>query len=57
MALKWVVLGYAAAAEAIMVILLTMPGLDGLRRGLIAVARKLLKPFLAIRDERFRNRV
>ncbi|KAK3221932.1 hypothetical protein Dsin_008957 [Dipteronia sinensis] len=36
MALEWVVLGYAAAAEAIMVLLLTIPGLDGLRRGLIA---------------------
>ncbi|CDY16949.1 BnaC09g40760D [Brassica napus] len=32
MALEWVVLGYAAAAEAVMVILLMMPGLDGLRR-------------------------
>ncbi|WZZ91027.1 hypothetical protein YC2023_119606 [Brassica napus] len=28
MALEWVVLGYAAAAEAVMVILLMMPGLD-----------------------------
>ncbi|KNA04682.1 hypothetical protein SOVF_197160 [Spinacia oleracea] len=48
MALEWVVLGYAAAAEAIMVILLTLPGLDGLRKGLIAVTRNLLKPFLSI---------
>lgn len=48
MALEWVVLGYAAAAEAIMVILLTMPGLDALRKGLIAVTRNLLKPFLSI---------
>ncbi|CAE6105782.1 unnamed protein product [Arabidopsis arenosa] len=48
MALEWVVLGYAAAAEAIMVILLTMPGLDALRKGLVAVTRNLLKPFLSI---------
>ncbi|KAA8541391.1 hypothetical protein F0562_025339 [Nyssa sinensis] len=31
MALEWVVIGYAAGAEAIMVLLLTMPGLDRLR--------------------------
>lgn len=48
MALEWVVLGYAAAAEAIMVLLLTLPGLDGLRKGLIAVTRNLLKPFLSV---------
>ncbi|KAF8389960.1 hypothetical protein HHK36_024480 [Tetracentron sinense] len=48
MALEWVVLGYAAAAEAIMVILLTLPGLDRLRKGLIAVTRNLLKPFLSV---------
>ena len=48
MALEWVVLGYAAAAEAIMVLLLTLPGLDALRKGLIAVTRNLLKPFLSV---------
>ncbi|CAK9172258.1 unnamed protein product [Ilex paraguariensis] len=48
MALEWVVLGYAAAAEAIMVLLLTLPGIDGLRRGLISITRNLLKPFLAV---------
>ncbi|XP_010558658.1 PREDICTED: uncharacterized protein LOC104827222 [Tarenaya hassleriana] len=48
MALEWVVLGYAAAAEAIMVVLLTLPGLDGLRKGLVAVTRNLLKPFLSV---------
>ncbi|GAB2296948.1 hypothetical protein Dimus_031051 [Dionaea muscipula] len=48
MALEWVVLGYAAFAEAIMVVLLTLPGLDGLRKGLIAVTRNLLKPFLSV---------
>ncbi|XP_074324728.1 uncharacterized protein LOC141661622 [Apium graveolens] len=48
MALEWVILGYAAAAEAVMVLLLTIPGLDGLRKGLVAVTRNLLKPFLSI---------
>ena len=48
MALEWVVLGYAAGAEAIMVVLLTLPGLDGLRKGLVAVTRNLLKPFLSV---------
>ncbi|MED6171287.1 hypothetical protein PIB30_039359 [Stylosanthes scabra] len=48
MALEWLVLGYAAAAEAIMVLLLIIPGLDGLRRGLIAVTCNLLKPFLSM---------
>ncbi|KAM0058684.1 putative B-cell receptor-associated protein [Helianthus debilis subsp. tardiflorus] len=48
MALEWVVLGYAAAAEAIMVLLLTIPGLGPLRKGLVAVIRNLLKPFLSI---------
>ncbi|OIT22760.1 PREDICTED: uncharacterized protein LOC109217176 [Nicotiana attenuata] len=48
MALEWVVLGYAAAAEAIMLLLLTIPGLDPLRKGLITVTRNLLKPFLSI---------
>ncbi|KAA8532517.1 hypothetical protein F0562_032667 [Nyssa sinensis] len=32
MALEWVVLGYAAGAEAIMVLLLTLPGLGRLRK-------------------------
>ncbi|KAK6927832.1 hypothetical protein RJ641_006423 [Dillenia turbinata] len=48
MALEWVVLGYAAGAEAIMLLLLTLPGLDGIRKGLIVVTRNLLKPFLSI---------
>ncbi|KAL0396435.1 UNVERIFIED_CONTAM: hypothetical protein Scaly_0091900 [Sesamum calycinum] len=48
MALEWVVLGYAAGAEAIMLLLLTVPGLDPLRKGLITVTRSLLKPFLSV---------
>ncbi|XP_016439217.1 uncharacterized protein LOC107765122 [Nicotiana tabacum] len=48
MALEWVVLGYAAAAEVVMVILLTLPGTYPLRKGLISVTRNLLKPFLSV---------
>ncbi|EPS58202.1 erwinia induced protein 2, partial [Genlisea aurea] len=48
MALEWVVLSYAAAAEAIMLLLLTVPGLDAIRKGLISVTRSLLKPFLSV---------
>ncbi|KAK7320067.1 hypothetical protein RJT34_04797 [Clitoria ternatea] len=48
MALEWVVLGYAAGAEAVMVLLLTIPGLDALRKGLVTVTRNLLKPFMSV---------
>ncbi|KAI3946471.1 hypothetical protein MKX01_017687 [Papaver californicum] len=48
MALEWVVLGYAAGAEVVMLLLLTLPGLGGLRKGLLAVTRNILKPFLSI---------
>ncbi|KAJ3677427.1 hypothetical protein LUZ60_003151 [Juncus effusus] len=48
MALEWVVLGYAAGAEAIMLLFLTLPGLDAIRRGLISVVRSALKPMLSI---------
>ncbi|XP_074586831.1 uncharacterized protein LOC141842699 [Curcuma longa] len=48
MALEWVVLGYAAGAEAIMLLFLTLPGLDSIRRGLIAVVRSALKPLLSV---------
>lgn len=48
MALEWVVLGYAAAAEVVMLLLLTLPGLDPLRKGLISATRALLRPFLSV---------
>lgn len=48
MALEWVMLGYAAAAEAVMLLLLTLPGLDPLRKGLLSVTKALLRPFLSI---------
>lgn len=48
MALEWVMLGYTAGAEAIMLLLLTLPGLHGLRKGLISVTRSALKPLLSV---------
>ncbi|VFQ88126.1 unnamed protein product [Cuscuta campestris] len=48
MALEWVVLGYAAGAEAIMVLLLTLPGLNPIRKGLISVTQSMLKPLSSI---------
>ncbi|WKA07964.1 hypothetical protein VitviT2T_025732 [Vitis vinifera] len=49
MALEWVVLGYAAGAEAIMLLLLTLPQpINPLRKGLISVTKALLKPFLSV---------
>lgn len=48
MALEWVILGYAAGAEVVMLLLLTLPGIGRLRKGLISVTRNLLKPFLTI---------
>ncbi|KAG6481341.1 uncharacterized protein LOC122017896 [Zingiber officinale] len=48
MALEWVVLGYAAGAEAIMLLFLTLPFLDSIRRGLIAVVHSALKPLLSV---------
>lgn len=48
MALEWAALGAVTAAEALILLLLTMPGLTGMRRGLIAVARTALQPLLAV---------
>ncbi|KAJ0981274.1 hypothetical protein J5N97_009529 [Dioscorea zingiberensis] len=48
MALEWVVLGYAAAAEAVMLLVITLPGLGRLRKGLIIVVRPILKPLLSV---------
>ena len=49
MALEWVVIGYAAGAEAIMLILLTLPqSINPLRKGLISATKALLKPFLSV---------
>ncbi|XP_020592889.1 uncharacterized protein LOC110033306 [Phalaenopsis equestris] len=48
MALEWVVLGCAAGAEAVMLLLLTLPGLNRLRPVLVTVIRNALKPMLSV---------
>ena len=48
MALEWVLLTYAVGAEAILLLIITMPGLQRLRKGVIAVARSFLQPLMAI---------
>nr|DAD41743.1 TPA_asm: hypothetical protein HUJ06_016066 [Nelumbo nucifera] len=48
MVLEWAVLGYVAAAEAIMLLLLTLLGIDRLQKGLILVTQNLLKPFFVV---------
>lgn len=48
MALEWIVLSYAVAAEAVILLFVTMPGLDRLRKGIILVARSSLQPLMAI---------
>ncbi|KAJ4830608.1 hypothetical protein Tsubulata_047260 [Turnera subulata] len=48
MALEWVVVAYAAGAEAIMLLLLTLPGPHTLGKGLLSVTRTLLKPLFSI---------
>jgi hypothetical protein len=48
MALEWAALGAVTAAEALILLLLTMPGLTGIRKGLISVARSALRPLLAV---------
>jgi len=48
MALEWAALGAVTGAEALILLLLTMPGLTGMRRGLIQVSRTALQPLLAV---------
>lgn len=48
MALEWVVLGYTAGAEAIMLLLLTLPGFGPIKRGLTTVIRNALKPMMSV---------
>ncbi|KAG0576500.1 hypothetical protein M758_5G078400 [Ceratodon purpureus] len=48
MALEWAVLGFVAAVEAVLLILITFPGLTILRRQLIALSRAALQPMLAV---------
>ena len=48
MALEWVVLGYTAAAEATMILMLAMPRLHRLGKDLTMVAQSTLKPLIAV---------
>ncbi|KAJ0726596.1 putative B-cell receptor-associated protein [Helianthus annuus] len=48
MALEWVVLGYTAAAKAIMILLLTLLCLHSFRKNLIALTTSLLKLFISV---------
>lgn len=45
--MEWVVLSLVAGAEAVVLLLLTLPSLDGLRKGLIHVSQSILQPLLA----------
>ncbi|MCO5583056.1 hypothetical protein L7F22_036963 [Adiantum nelumboides] len=48
MALEWAVLAYTVGAEALILLLVTLPGLERLRKGVIGVARSALQPLMAI---------
>ncbi|KAH7652857.1 B-cell receptor-associated protein 29/31 [Dioscorea alata] len=48
MALEWVVLSYTAAAEATLLLLLTIPLLNPVRRSAAAASRAALKPLVAL---------
>ncbi|EHA8587369.1 hypothetical protein COCNU_scaffold001984G000010 [Cocos nucifera] len=48
MEVGWVLLGYAVAAEAVMLLLLTLPGLESLRVGLVTAVQGTLKPLLLL---------
>ena len=48
MALEWIVLTYIVGAEAIILLLVTLPGFQVLRKGLISVARSALQPLLTV---------
>jgi hypothetical protein len=48
MAFEWAALGVVTAAEAIILLLLTLPGTQGLRKGLIIVGRTSLQPLLGV---------
>ncbi|XP_059069601.1 uncharacterized protein LOC131029362 [Cryptomeria japonica] len=48
MALQWVVLGFVAISEAMILFVLTMPGLDRLRKGMIKLSRSALQPLLTV---------
>ncbi|CAM6120030.1 unnamed protein product [Calypogeia fissa] len=47
MALEWIGIGLVAGAEAVLLLLMTLPALQGLRKGMIHVAQSMLQPMLA----------
>jgi hypothetical protein len=48
MAWEWAALGAVTAAEAVILLLLTLPGTQGLRKSLIIVGRTSLQPLLGV---------
>eukprot|EP00250_Pteridium_aquilinum_P006919 c16745_g1_i1 orf=152-547(+) len=48
MALEWALLAYTVGAEAIILLLVTVPGLERIRKGIIGVARSCLQPLMAV---------
>lgn len=47
MALEWIGLALVAGAEAVLLLMLTLPALQGLRKGMIHVVQSMLQPLLA----------
>jgi hypothetical protein len=47
MALEWLGLALVSGAEALLLLMLTLPHLQGLRKGMIHVAQSMLQPLLA----------
>lgn len=48
MGLEWAVLGWIALAEALILLLVTLPGLDRVRKISIMVTATLLQPLMAV---------
>ncbi|MCO5608724.1 hypothetical protein L7F22_062939 [Adiantum nelumboides] len=48
MALEWALLSYVVAAEAVLLLVVSMPGLASVRKGVITVAQSTLQPLLAV---------
>ncbi|KAI5068005.1 hypothetical protein GOP47_0016350 [Adiantum capillus-veneris] len=48
MALEWALLSYVVAAEAILLLVVSMPGLGKIRKGIITMAQSTLQPLLAV---------
>ncbi|KAJ7526692.1 hypothetical protein O6H91_16G018800 [Diphasiastrum complanatum] len=48
MALEWAALATIVAAEALLLLVVTFPGLQRLRKGLISVAKSALQPLMSL---------